>query len=58
MQEGKVINIGVSIVLNLLGATLIIVMMRVVYRNPSFFGSPTVLLVGAVLCFFFAFWTG
>ncbi|MDB5401251.1 MAG: hypothetical protein JWQ55_3269 [Rhodopila sp.] len=54
MQEGKIINIGVSIVLNLLGATLIIVIMRVVYRDPSFFGSPTVLLVGAVLCFFFA----
>jgi hypothetical protein len=54
LQEGEILSTWFSILFNLLGAALIVLIIYIVYRDPRSFGSPTVLLASAALCLFFA----
>lgn len=48
------INISFSVLFNLLGAVLIVLIVYVVYQDPSKFGGPSIALFSAALCLFVA----
>jgi hypothetical protein len=53
-RGGNMINTSFSILFNVLGTVLIILIIYVVYSDPSKFGGPSVALASAALCLFVA----